>query len=241
MQRFVFLITVVISSLASLFSLAENTRACFADFSFGAVNTRISGIGLAPTTSPKTCSELNGLHLSVADNFTDHFRVVADFSTCFDNRVNPFGPTAGEIKFSLYTFSGRPQFRFPEMSRFTPFADVVVDTFRNLTVTLANSSTSYEDRNTSFAENFGCKPRNEFGWQPLAFDSDADFLRSQTVEPISRIRILRFHTKEMLNLETEPIGPDPSSWFHNFESCCGAWSGNRCGGTGMRSSHGFMN
>src|SRR4030095_11210831 len=180
MQRFIFLILVIISSLASFFSPADNRPLFFAGFSFGKVNAVIINTDVWPGTTPKSCFELYGFHLSVDDSFTEHFGVIAHFSTCFENHVNPFGTPAGEIKFSLCNFYG-PQARFAHLSRFIPTAEVVADILRNLTVELDNSGLSCTDRNTSLAMNFGYKPTDAFGCLPVRFSSDTSFLRNHAL------------------------------------------------------------
>jgi hypothetical protein len=206
MQRFVFLIVVVISGFASLFSPAQNRPLFCAAFSFGTVNTAIISTELSATTESKGCSELYGFHLSVANSFTEPFAVVADFSTCFDNRVNPFGTTVGEVKFSLCNFC-ESQARFASRSRFTPLPDMT-GVLRNLHVKLANSGTS---RNTSFGMNFEYKPSNAFCCQPLRFNSDSNFLRNHTVNSTARSGLFcTSRRNETLKLETtEPLGAEP--------------------------------
>ncbi|MGH9881366.1 MAG: hypothetical protein ACRD6N_08020, partial [Pyrinomonadaceae bacterium] len=156
MKTFAFVTVILISSFASLFSQAEKKQEFFAGFSFETVNTGITSSDLTPTIRLDICFKVNGFHLSVADYFPKHFGIVADLSAHFDNRTDSFGATTGEFKFSLYNFRGGPQVRFPNMSRFTPFAHVLAGIVRrNLTEKRANSSTSYTDNNTSFAMNFG--------------------------------------------------------------------------------------
>jgi hypothetical protein len=241
MQRFIFLILIITSSFASLFSPARNRPLYFAAFSFGTVNAAIISTDVSPDTSPESCFELYGFHLSFDNSFTEHFGVVAHFSTCFENHVNPFG-TTDEIKFSMCNFCG-PQARLAHLSRFIPATAVVADVLRNLTVKHDKSSLSGTDRNTSFAMNFGYKPSDAFGGRPVRFSSDTNFSRNHTVELTNRIRfIVQPGTNGTLKPETtEPLGREPCRSFYNFESCWGAPERNGCGSAGVKSSPGFMN
>jgi hypothetical protein len=170
MQRFVFLIVLVVFSFAALFSRAPNRPLFFAAFSFGGLNIAIS-TDPSPT-SPKTC-KLYGFHLSVGSSSPEHLGVVPDFSTCYDNHFDPFGTTACESKFSLSDFS-EPQ------TRFTELADVVAGILRNSAMRFVNPGRSYTPRNTSFAMNCDYRARKRFAWRPFRFYSDTSWFDSDT-------------------------------------------------------------
>lgn len=190
MKRLALLTIVLFSSYASAFAQTEKKPEFFAGYSYESVDTGIKSTDLTTTTSLDNRFKLNGFHFSAADYFTRRFGIAADFSAHFDNRTDSFGTTTGQTKLSLYNITGGPQIRFPNASRFTPFAQALAGVARrNFTETIASTSTSYTDNNTSFAMNFGggvdYKLNSRFAWRVFQFDYNPIFLRSRTVNSIA--------------------------------------------------------
>jgi hypothetical protein len=191
MKRLALLAIILTSSFASAFAQNEKKPEFFAGYSYESVDTGIKSTDFTTTTtSLDSRFKLNGFHFSAADYFTRRFGIAADFSAHFDNRTDSFGATTGQTKFSLYNITGGPQIRFPNASRFTPFAQALAGVARrNFTETTASTTTSYTDNNTSFAMNFGggadYRLNSRFAWRIFQFDYNPVFLQSRTVNTIA--------------------------------------------------------
>ena len=191
MKRLALLTIALFSSYASVSGQTGKKPEFFAGYSYESVDTGIKSTDfIATTTSFDNRFKLNGFHFAAADYFTKRFGIAADFSAHFDTRTDSVGTTIGQTKISLYNITGGPQIRFPNTSRFTPFAQALTGVGRrNFTETIASTATSYADNNTSFAMNLGggvdYKLNNRFAWRIAQFDYNPIFLRSRTVNSIA--------------------------------------------------------
>jgi hypothetical protein len=191
MKRLALLTIALLFCYASVSAQTLKKPEFFAGYSYESVDTGIKSTDLASTTTSfDNRFNLNGFHFSATDYFTRRFGVAADFSANFDNRTDSVGTTTGQTKISLYNITGGPQIRFPNTGRFTPFAQALAGVSRrNFTETIASTTTSYADNNTSFTMNFGggvdYRINNRFAWRIAQFDYNPIFLRSRTVNSIA--------------------------------------------------------
>ena len=186
MKKFAYSVIIVLSSLSFSFAQNEKKPEFFGGYSFETVNTGITSADLGATTSLDNRFNANGFDLSATKYFTKRFGITGDFSANFNNRSDTFGTTIGVTKLSLYNITGGPQIRFPNTSRFTPFAQSLAGVARrNFTETIASTSTSFTDNKTSFAMNLGggvdYKLNDKFAWRIFQFDYNPIFLRSRSV------------------------------------------------------------
>src|SRR5882724_10786336 len=156
MKRFVRSVIIVLSSLSSSFAQNEKKPEFFGGYSFETVNTGITSADLGATTSLDNRFNANGFDLSATKYFTKRFGITGDFSANFNNRSDTFGTTIGVTKLSLYNITGGPQIRFPNTSRFTPFAQSLAGVAPpTLPETIASLSPSFTDKKTVFGMNVG--------------------------------------------------------------------------------------
>ena len=191
MKRLALLTIALFSCYASVSAQTEKQPEFFAGYSYESVDTGIKSTDFtSTTTSFDNRFKLNGFHFSAADYFTRRFGIAADFSAHFDNRTDSVGTTIGQTKVSLYNITGGPQIRFPNTSRFTPFAQALAGVARrNFTETIAATATSYADNHTSFTMNLGggvdYRLNKRFAWRMAQFDYNPIFLQSRTVNSIA--------------------------------------------------------
>lgn len=103
MKRFAFLTIIVISSVTSLLSQAE--RKIFVDFSLQTVNIVIS-----TNLCAESALTMNGIHLSVANQFAAHGVFAAVSADQPENHTDSFVTSTRDIRFSVsYKFCGCPQ------------------------------------------------------------------------------------------------------------------------------------
>ena len=191
MKRLALLTAALFSIYASVSAQSEKKPEFFAGYSYESLDTGIKSTDFTSlTTSFDNHFKLNGFHFSAADYFTRRFGIAADFSAHFDNRTDSFGSTTGQTKFSLYNITGGPQIRFPNTSRFTPFAQALAGVARrNFTETIASTATSFTDNNTSFTMILGggmdYRLNNRFAWRIAQFDYNPIFLRNRTLNSVA--------------------------------------------------------
>ena len=184
MKTLAFSAIIVLSSFSLSFSQSEKKPEFFGGFSIENVDTGITSTDLGTTTTFDNRFRAIGFHIAGTGYLTKRLGVTGDFSAHFDSRDDFFGATTGRSKMSLYNFTGGPQFRFLNSSRFTPFVQGLVGIARrNLTETF--TATSYTDNPTSFALNLGggvdYKINHRFAWRLVQFDYNPIFARSRIV------------------------------------------------------------
>ena len=191
MKRLALLTIALFSGYASVSAQTEKQPEFFAGYSYESVDTGIKSTDfITTTTSFDNRFKLNGLNFSAADYFTRRFGIAADFSAHFDNRTDSIGTTIGQTKISLYNITGGPQIRFPNTTRFTPFAQALAGVARrNFTETIAATATSSADNDTSFTMNLGggvdYRLNKRFAWRIAQLDYNPIFLQSRTVNSIA--------------------------------------------------------
>jgi len=193
MTKFAFLALVLFSNYALANAQADNRPDFFAGYSFENVNSGITNSNIQTTGITQTSLEnrfhLNGFNLSGTAYFKKHLGIVGDFSAHFDKRNDFFDTTATSSKFSLYSVTAGPQYRFSSQSRFTPFTHALFGiAHRNLTETLSSGTNYFADSSTNFAMNLGggvdYKLNDRFGLRLFQLDYNPIFLRSRTINSI---------------------------------------------------------
>jgi opacity protein-like surface antigen len=190
MKKFALAITIGLFRVSFLFAQNEKTPEFFAGYSFESVETGATSADLGTTTTLDNRFKANGFNLSAAGYFTKRFGIAGDFSANYNNRDDVFGTTTGQTKFSLYNITGGPQIRFASASHFTPFAQALVGVARrNVTETITSTATTFTDKTTSFAMNFGggvdYKLSDRLAWRIFQFDYNPILLRARTVDSIA--------------------------------------------------------
>jgi opacity protein-like surface antigen len=190
MTRYALLALFLFSGYTLVDAQSDHQPEFFAGYSFedvdsGITNSNIQATGITQTSLTNRV-RLNGLNLSGAAYFKKRVGIVADFSAHFDERNDFLDNITTRSKFSLYTLTAGPQYKFSNASRFTPFIHALAGiSRRNLTETLPGGENYFTDNNTSFALNLGggvdYKLSNRFGLRLFQLDYNPIFQRSRTI------------------------------------------------------------
>jgi opacity protein-like surface antigen len=186
MNKLVLSGAIVLCSFALTFAQNEKKGEFFGGYSFETVDSGITSTDLNATTTLDNRFKTNGFDLAGTGYLTKRLGITADFSGNYNTRNDTFGTTTGQSKLSLYNFTAGPQLRFPSHSKFTPFVQGLAGfARRNLSETIAATSTTFSDNKTSFALNLGggvdYKLSNRFAWRIFQADYNPIFLRARTV------------------------------------------------------------
>lgn len=200
-------ITAVILCFHALVHAQEQKKyEVFAGYSYervdsGIVSADLLSNGVTQTTLDNPFN-LNGFNVSGTGYLTKRLGLTADFSAHFNNRNDLFDSVSARSKFRLVNLSGGPQFRFPNQTRFTPFARALAGISHRTLSEDFSTADFFRDSSTSFSLNFGggldYRINERFAYRFIQFDYNPIFLRSRVVNavalPDSTLNGFRFST-----------------------------------------------
>ncbi|PWT89901.1 MAG: hypothetical protein C5B55_10560 [Blastocatellia bacterium] len=187
MRKFVFLMLTILFSVASSLAQTEKKFELFGGYTFENIDSGIRSEDIGTNTTLDNRFNANGFRVAATGYFTKHIGITGDFSAHFDNRNDVFDSTTGESKFRLYNFTGGPQFRFINTTRFTPFVQTLAGIARrNLSESFSGNGTDVTDDKTSFALKLGggvdYKLSDRFSLRIFQMNYNPVFLRSRIVD-----------------------------------------------------------